>query len=376
MRDKILVVDDMQTNRQTIIDILQDAYVVLEASNGMEALKTVEEQLGEIAAIFLDINMPEMNGITFLKSMDEKNYLGAFPVLVVSSEQSVEQIAECFEYGASDYIRKPVNTEFVKQRLDKLLSLYEQRNDYKEKAYKQNLALRKQYRLLKQQAIQLKKNQENIINILGTVVEYRNLEGRMHTTRVKGFTKILGIYMMKLYPEYGLTGDKIKAIASAAVLHDIGKVMLSDAVLLKPGKLTPEEFEYVKSHSVKGYDIVESIADMLEDDYVQYCKEVVRWHHEKYDGSGYPDGLQKEEIPISAQLVSISDCFESLLSESVYKGAIPFEEAYNMILQGECGMFSYKLLECFRKAKNDLEKYAKQVEKSMEETSIPTETEI
>ena len=247
-------------------------------------------------------------------------------------------------------------------------------NEYKEKLDKQTNTLRQQYRLLQQQALQLKKNQENIINILGTVVEYRNLEARTHITRVKGFTKILGTYMMKFYPEYGLTGDKVNAIASASVLHDVGKVMLSDAILLKPGKLTAEEFEYVKSHSVKGYDIVESIADMLEGDYVQCCKEVVRWHHEKYDGSGYPDGLQKDEIPISAQLVSIADCFESLLSESVYKGAIPFEEAYNMILQGECGMFSYKLLECFRKAKADMEKYAKQVEKSMEETSIPSET--
>lgn len=372
MRNKILIVDDVKMNRQVLIDILQDTYVVTEASNGIEALKIVEEQINEIAAIFLDINMPEMDGITFLKCMNEKKYLGAFPVLVVTSEQSVDQVAECFENGASDYIRKPVNTDFVKHRLNKLLSLFEQKNDYEEKVNKQNLALRKQYSLLKQQAIRLKKNQENIINILGTVVEYRNLEGRMHTTRVKGFTKILGIYMMKLYPEYELTGEKLNAIAAASVLHDVGKVMLSDEVLLKPGKLTPEEFEYVKSHSIKGYDIVNSIVDMLDDEYARYSKEIVRWHHEKYDGSGYPDGLQKDEIPISAQLVSIADCFESLLSESVYKGAIPFEEAYNMILQGECGMFSYKLLECFRKAKNDMEKYSKKIEKSMVETSNPS----
>ncbi|MBQ8246458.1 MAG: response regulator [Lachnospiraceae bacterium] len=373
MRNKILVVDDEKFNRRILIDILQDTYTVIEAENGLEALRIIEEQRKEIAAIFLDIVMPEMDGITFLKTMSQKDYLGAFPVLVVTGEQSAEQVAECFEYGASDYIRKPVNKAFVKQRLSKLLALYEQKNEFKERLDKQTLTMRSQYRLLQQQALQLKKNQENIISILGTVVEYRNLEARTHITRVKGFTKIIGTYMMKLYPEYGLTGDKINAIASASVLHDIGKVMLSDAILLKPGKLTAEEFEYVKSHSIKGYDIVESIADMLEEEYVQICKEIVRWHHEKYDGSGYPDGLQKEEIPISAQIVSIADCFESLLSESVYKGAIPFEEAYNMILQGECGMFSYKLLECFRKAKNDLQNYAKQVEKSVEETSIPSE---
>lgn len=372
MRNKILVVDDSEFNRRVLIDILQDTYVVAEAGNGREALKIVEEQMKEIAAIFLDINMPEMDGIDFLKIMTEKDYLGAFPVLVVTSEQSVDQVAECFAYGAVDYIRKPVNKDFIKQRLNKLLALFEQKNEFKERLDKQTLTMRSQYRLLQQQAIQLKKNQENIINILGTVIEYRNLEGRTHTTRVKGFTKILGIYMMKYYPEYELTGEKLNVIAAASVLHDVGKVMLSDAILLKPGKLTAEEFEYVKSHSIKGYDIVNSIADMLDGEYAKYSREIVRWHHEKYDGSGYPDGLKKEEIPISAQLVSIADCFESLLSESVYKGAIPFEEAYNMILQGECGMFSYKLLDCFRKAKDDMEKYIKQVEKSVEETSIPT----
>lgn len=373
MRDKILVVDDAKFNRQILIDMLKDSYAVLEAVNGKEALEIVEAQMQEIAAVFLDINMPVMDGIEFLKIMTQKDYLGAFPVLVVTSEQSVDQVAECFEYGAVDYIRKPVNKDFIKQRLSKLLALFEQKNEFKERLDKQTLTMRSQYRLLQQQALQLKKNQDNIINILGSVIEYRNLEGRIHTTRVKGFTKILGTYMMKYYPEYELTGEKVNAIASASVLHDVGKVMLSDSILLKPGKLTAEEFEYMKSHSIKGYDIVNSIADMLDGDYVQYCKEIVRWHHEKYDGSGYPDGLQKEDIPISAQLVSIADCFESLLSESVYKGAIPFEEAYNMILQGECGSFSYKLLECFRKAKDDMEKYSKQLEKNEGEASIQAE---
>ena len=369
MRDTILIVDDSKFNRQVLIDILKDSYVVIEAENGLEALKIVEEQLKEIVAVFLDINMPEMDGIAFLKIMTEKGYLGAFPVLMVTSEQSVNQLAECFEYGAADYIRKPVNTDFVKQRLEKLLELYEQKNDFKERLDKQTLTMRSQYRLLQQQAMQLKKNNENIINILGTIVEYRNLEGRTHTTRVKGFTKILGKHMMKDYPEYGLTEDKINAIATASVLHDVGKVMLSDAVLLKPGKLTGEEFEYIKSHSVKGYDIVNSIADLWEGEHIEYSREIARWHHEKYDGSGYPDGLKGDEIPISAQLVSVADCYDSLISESVYKGAIPYEEAYNMILQGECGMFSYKLLECLRKAKDEMETYAKSVEKNEDKMS-------
>ena len=248
-----------------------------------------------------------------------------------------------------------MNTDFVQERLKKLLDLYVQKNEFQERLERQTKTLRTQYELLQQQSAQLKINHEKIIDILGTVVEYRNLEGRMHTARIKGFTKILGKYMMKDYPEYQLTEDKINAIAAASVLHDVGKVLLSDEVLLKPGKLTEDEFEYIKSHSIKGYDIVNSIADLWEGEHVVYSREIARWHHEKYDGSGYPDGLKGDEIPISAQLVSIADCYESLITESVYKSAIPCEDAYNMILQGECGMFSYKILDCFRKAKKEME---------------------
>lgn len=368
MRNKILIVDDSKFNRRVLIDILQGEYAVLEAENGLEALEIVETQMKDIAAIFLDIVMPEMDGIEFLKAMTERKYLGVFPVLVVTSEQSVNLVAECFEYGAADYIRKPVNTDFVKQRLEKLLDLYVQKNDFKERLDRQTHTLRTQYQLLQQQSAQLKQNHERIIDILGTVVEYRNLEERTHTTRIKEFTKILGKHMMKDFPEYQLKEETVDAIAAASVLHDVGKVMLSDEVLLKPGKLTAEEFEYVKSHSIKGYEIVDSIADLWEGEHIQYSREIARWHHEKYDGSGYPDGLKGEEIPISAQLVSIADCYESLISESVYKAAIPHEDAFNMILQGECGMFSYKLLECFRKAKKELEAYAESSEKNKEDT--------
>ena len=354
MRDKILIVDDMKFNRQILADILKEDYVIWEAFDGKEALEIIEKGMQEIAAVLLDIVMPQMDGVTLLKVLHEKNYLDNFPVLVVTSEQDLNLVADCFDYGASDFIRKPVNTDFVKQRVEKLVDLYMQKNEYKAKNERQNMTLMNQYRILQQQATQLKQNNEKIIDVLGTVVEYRNLEERTHIRRIKAFTQILGKYMMANYPEYELTQDKINVIAAASVLHDVGKVMISDTILLKPGKLTEDEYEYVKSHSLRGYDIICSIADVWEEEYVRYSMEITRSHHEKYDGSGYPDGLKGDDIPISAQIVSIADCFESLLSESVYKSAIPFEEAYNMILQGECGVFSYKLFECFRKAKEEL----------------------
>ena len=367
MRNKILIVDDMKFNRQVLKGFLDEEYEILEAENGREAMDIIEEKRGEIAAVLLDIVMPEMDGVTVLKLLNEKQYIGDFPILVVTSEQDVNLVGQCFDYGISDFIRKPVNTDFVKQRVDKLVDLYMEKNDFKDKIARQTATLQNQYKLLQQQASQLRNSNEKIIDILGTVVEYRNSEKQTHILRVKEFTRIMGTYMMRLYPEYGLTEDTVKIIAHVSALHDVGKVMIKDAILLKPGKLTAEEFEYVKSHSLRGYEIINSIAEGWDEEYAQYAREITRSHHEKYDGAGYPDGLKEDEIPISAQLVSIADCLEALLSESVYKGAIPFEEAFAMILQGECGVFSYKLLECFRQAKEELKSCAESYNEDVEE---------
>ena len=367
MRNKILIVDDMKFNRQVLKGFLEEEYEILEAENGREAMDIIEEQRGEIAAVLLDIVMPEMDGVTVLKLLNEKQYIGDFPILVVTSEQDVNLVGQCFDYGISDFIRKPVNTDFVKQRVENLVDLYMEKNDFKDKIARQTLTLQNQYKLLQQQAAQLRSSNEKIIDILGTVVEYRNSEKQTHILRVKEFTKILGTCLMQAYPEYGLTEEKVKAIAEVSALHDVGKVMIKDAILLKPGKLTEEEFEYVKSHSIRGFEIINSIAEGWDEEYAQYAREITRSHHEKYDGTGYPDGLKEDEIPISAQLVSIADCFESLISESVYKGAIPFEEAFAMILQGECGVFSYKLLECFRQVKKELKACAESYVDDVEE---------
>lgn len=357
MGNKILIVDDSALNRKLLCDILKDEYDIAEAENGRRALEIILEQKDEILAVLLDIVMPEVDGVTVLKILNEKKLLGEFPVLIVTGESDMDVVAECFDYGISDFIRKPVNTDFVKPRVKKLIELYEQKNALKEVSQKQMLAMRSQYKLLQQQAAKLKKSNEKIIDVLGTVVETRNLEDGTHIKRVKEFTRILATYMMKDYPEYELTEEKIAVIVSASALHDVGKITISDSILLKPGKLTEEEYEYVKSHSIRGCDIINSITDVWDEEYVRYSCEITRYHHERYDGAGYPDGLKGDEIPISAQLVSVADCFDSLISESVYKSAIPFEEAYSMILQGECGVFSFKLLECFRKAKKELQDY-------------------
>lgn len=358
MRNKILVVDDSLFNRQVLIDVLKGNYETEEASNGLEALEIIESSKNDIIAVLLDIVMPEMDGLELLKRLNEKGYLGEFPVLMVTGENSFETLAECFEYGASDYIRKPVQKDFVLERVNKMTELYLKNHEYKEQVNKQTMAIRAQYKMLQKQSEQLAKTNESIIEIFGTIVENRNLENRYHVKRVSGFSEIIANSMMENYSEYELTKDKIKLIASTSMLHDLGKVLLEDTIVFKPGKLTPEERDYISSHPLKGYEFIDSISDIWDAEYVKYCKEITRYHHERYDGKGYPDGLKGDEIPISAQIVSIADAYEHLVSESMESGAVTYEDAYNQIITGEQGVFSPKLLECFRKCRTQLEEFA------------------
>lgn len=367
MRDTILIVDDSKFNRAMLGDALKDEYTILEAENGKDALGLIEVCQNDLAAILLDVVMPEVGGVELLKIMNEKKYMDTCPVLIVTGEQSLDLVEECFDYGISDFIRKPFNAALVKKRVKKLAQLYMQKNDFRERLEKQTATLRNQYKLLQNQSVQLKKSNANIIDILGTVVEFRNTESKNHIKRIRKFTEIIAIHMMRSYPEYRLTPDQIKMIASASALHDVGKIMIPDSILLKPGKFTEEEFEYMKSHSIRGCDIIDSINGVWDEEYVKCCRDICRYHHEKYDGAGYPDGLKGDEIPISAQIVSIADCYNALISESVYKNAYSLDAAFHMILQGECGVFSDKLLECFRKARGELEEYAKSCQDDTDE---------
>ncbi len=355
MRDKVLIVDDMEMNRELLADILSDEYSILEAENGRIAMEILESRRSEIAITLLDLIMPEVDGMTVLKKMKSRKWIDEIPVLVISSENSVNVERECFDYGVSDFIRKPFDYLVVKKRVENIVGLYLHKNRLEEMVEKQTETLRKQYHLLKKRGEELERNNVRIIDILGTVVEYRNLESGEHVRRVKGFTKILALHLMKEYPEYALDEKQVDRIASASALHDVGKIAIPDAILLKPGRLTAEEFEYMKSHTLRGCDILNNITDAWDEDYGKVCYEICRSHHERYDGKGYPDALAGDEIPISAQIVSVADVYDALVSERVYKSAYTTEQAFHMIISGECGVFSPKLLECFRKSKKEFE---------------------
>lgn len=360
MRNSVLVVDDMELNRDILREILEEDYPILEAESGRRALEMIQKYGEEIAVILLDLIMPDGDGFAVLEIMKKRNWLEKMPVLIISGENSLETEKKCFSYGISDFIHKPFDNTLVRHRVKNVTELFMYKNQLEQRVEKQTEALRKQYRMLQLQADRLKMNNVRIIDILGTVVEGRDLESGGHISRVKHYTEALARQLIEDYPEYGLDEKQMEIIVSASALHDIGKIAIPDNILLKPAKLTDKEFEYMKSHTTRGCEILENIEGAWDKDYAKASYEICRHHHERYDGRGYPDGLAGEEIPISAQLVSIADVYDALINERVYKSAYTKEEAFHMIVTGECGIFSPKLLECFRKVRGKFELLAKQ----------------
>lgn len=358
MRNKILIVDDVELNRAMIGTILEEDYTIVEADNGETALEILDAMKDEIAAILLDLIMPKMDGFQVLEELNKTGIVKKIPVLIISGENSAENEHRCFELGIADFIGKPFNNLIVKRRVRNVADFYNYKNTLEEKVAEQTAVLRKAYQTLKAQTEKLKMRNQEIIEVLGTVVEYRNLESGEHVQRVKGYTRILAECFMREYPEYKLTQEKIDMIVSASALHDIGKIAIPDSILQKPGRLTKDEYEYMKSHTTRGNEIIDSIKSGWDQDARQVSYEIIRHHHERYDGKGYPDGLEGDHIPISAQFVSVADVYDALVNERCYKDAYSPEAAYHMIVRGECGVFSPKIMDCFRKVRKEFEELA------------------
>lgn len=354
MRDKILIVDDTRLNREFLKGILADEYEVVEAQNGKEALMILKKQYQEIVLVMLDLVMSDVDGFAVLEVMRRQKWLEVTPVIVMSGQNSGEAERKSLAMGASDFLRKPLDNYLVRRRVKNIADLYSYRRSLEKRVAKQTEALRKQYGILQLQAERIRESNARIIDILGSVVEYRNLGNGDHIRRVKDFTRILGNELAKDYPEYGLTPEQVEMIISASALHDIGKIAIPDSILLKPGLLTEDEEHYLRSHASRGAEIVQQIRGVWSREYGRICYDICRHHHERYDGRGYPDGLKGDETPIAAQIVAIADAYDQLCSERMSKRATTPEEAFHMVLSGESGVFSPKLLECFRKVKEEL----------------------
>lgn len=343
MRNKLLIVDDVELNRELLKALFMGKFEMLEAENGEQAEQCLAENRSIIAAILLDIVMPVKDGFEVLNFMRREDMMKEIPVIMITGDFSSEVQKKAYDLGVSDIISKPFDPDIVRGRVKNIVELYLYKNDLED--------------LVKEQTKKLLEHNTQLINTLGTIVEFRNMESGSHTIRIREFSRVLLAVVKRRCPEYGLTDHDIDTIADAAVLHDVGKISISDSVLLKPGRLTKEEFEIMKTHTTKGAEIVQQISSM-DEEYYKHCYDIALHHHEKWDGRGYPDALQGEEIPISAQVVSIADCYDALICERVYKPPFTKDQAFNMILNGECGAFNPKLLECFKEARPEFEKLA------------------
>lgn len=340
-----MIVDDEEVNRAILEIMFQTEYEVIQASNGEEAIKQIEDN-PDTVLILLDIVMPVMDGFGVLEYMHSKELLEKLPVILITGETIRDSEDKAYSYGVADVIHKPFYPDIVERRAKNIIELYQNKHNMEERLKEQEKELRAQQKLLQE-------NNEFMIDTLSTVVEFRSLETGEHIRRIKYFTRILLKYLDKYFPKYGLSKVQIDEIARASALHDVGKIGIPDAILLKPGRLTPEEFEEMKKHTTIGSEILESFRERQDNEFFQYCYEICRWHHERWDGNGYPDHLVGDQIPISAQIVAIADVYDALVSKRVYKGAYANSDAYKMIMDGECGQFSPDVLECFQLAKED-----------------------
>lgn len=359
LNEKILVVDDVELNREILSALLSDSYRIIEAADGEQAINILKNSHEDISIVLLDLIMPKVGGFEVINFMKASGIINHVPVIVISVEQDIKTEQKCLELGVSDFIKKPFNKGVVKKRIKNLVDLFAYKNRLEEYIEIQTAGITRQNKILQEQSEKLSLINEKVTELLGTIVENRHSSTGYHIKRVKEFTKIIAKKLSKKFPEYNLTDEKIKTIADASPLHDIGKIAIKDSVLLKPGKLTPEEFEHVKTHTTKGYEILKQFLNVWDDEYRETAKAICRSHHERYDGKGYPDGLKGDEIPIEAQIVSVADVYDALTSKRVYKDAYAMDEAYNMILNGECGAFSPKILDCFKDSKEELEKLAR-----------------
>lgn len=340
----MLVVDDMELNRAILDELFHEFYHVIEASNGEEAIKLIGEYGKDIAIVLLDLIMPVMNGFQVLQEMSDRHLIKEIPVIMITSENSEQAILNGYNLGVSDVITKPFNPDIVRKRVENTVEL----NSYK--LHLEN-KVNSQVCYIEKQAKELEKVNNFIIDTLSTIVEFRDLDSGQHVKRIRRLTKILLSSVAREHKEYGLTDEMIDTIASASAMHDIGKISIPDHILLKPGRLTAEEFEIMKTHTTKGCKLLDSLNYIHTSDYFKYSYDICRHHHERWDGKGYPDGLKGDEITIWAQVVALADVYDALTSSRVYKEAYSPETAIRMILNGECGTFNPMLIDVFMKSK-------------------------
>jgi len=340
LKRTILIVDDTELNRDLLKMILADRYEFVEAQSGKEAIEILDERADDIDLMLLDIVMPELDGFGVLEKMNERDMTSRIPVIVISGEKSASLIERAYDLGAVDYFGRSFDAAVVRKRVANSILLYAKQ--------------KKLTKMLAQQIYEHERSNNLMVSILSNVVEFRNGESSTHILHVNAITEVVLRTIQSMTDKYQFTEREISLISMASSLHDIGKISIPSSILNKPGRLTDEEFAIMKTHSKVGADMLEEAAMGSEDPLLSYAYEICRWHHERYDGRGYPDGLKGDDIPISAQAVSVADVYDALTSERVYKPAYSHEKAMEMILGGQCGTFSPLMMECLNKCQDEI----------------------
>lgn len=332
-KDKtILIVDDIEINRAVLAEVYKEDYNIIEAQNGVEAVEIINSNIN-ISAVLLDLIMPEMDGLGVLREMNKNGKIKHIPVFIITAENEKEMLIEGYHLGAVDVITKPFWMHFLKCRVDNVIELYRHRNELES--------------IVAEQVKRLNNLNQSLVETLATIIEFRDCESGEHVKRMCGLTEILMTKVSDMYAEYYLPKNEIDKIVTASVLHDVGKISIPDSILNKPGRLTKEEFEIMKQHTVKGCEIFQNIPNIMDEGIYNYSYDICRHHHERWDGKGYPDGLSGDDISIWAQVVAVADVYDALTSERVYKAAYSHDTAVKMILAGECGTFNPKVLKAF-----------------------------
>lgn len=344
IKQKILIADDSEMNRELLAAILEEEYEIIQVNDGVQAVDCLQRHAEEISLLLLDIVMPHMDGFEVLSYINKEHWIDSIPVVIISSENSPIYIKRGYDLGATDFIGKPFDANMVLRRSANAILL--------------GAKQRRMTSIVSNQIYEREKSSKLMINILSHIVEFRNGESGLHVLHIQTITEmLLRQLVQKENNRYALSKEQIRMITTASALHDIGKISIPDEILNKPGRLTAEEFAVIKGHSMAGANMLSELPlDQKEEPLVKTAYEICRWHHERYDGGGYPDGLKGEEIPVSAQVVALADVYDALTSERCYKDAYSHEKAIEMILAGQCGAFNPLMLECLLDISSSLKK--------------------
>ncbi|EOS81826.1 diguanylate cyclase (GGDEF) domain-containing protein [Dorea sp. 5-2] len=344
-KKKILIVDDSEINRSLLSDMLDDEYEIIEAENGMEASAILHEHEHEISLMLLDIMMPVMDGFETLEAMNKNGWIKDIPVIMISAETVPSYVDRAYDLGVQDFINRPFDERTVRRRVVNTILLFAKQKELSH--------------MVMNQIMEKENDNKLMIEILSNIVEFRNGESGLHVLHIRVLTEIILKWLID-NSEYGLSEDDIYLICNASALHDIGKISIASEILNKPGRLTDEEFKIMKGHALEGARLLQDIPMRENEPLIQLGYQICRWHHERFDGRGYPDGLKGEEIPIAAQVVALADVYDALTSKRVYKPAFSHEKAVDMILNGECGVFNPVLLTCLKELSETLEEELRQ----------------